>query len=76
MNSPTRKFLKFLSDREWHVYNKLPEGVGANTVRSCIDQGLVATKMVDRKRQGDLESYRTALRITRLGRTALQSTTA
>ncbi len=76
MNSPTKKFLKILSDGEWHVYNELPKGVGENTVRSCIDQAFVSTKMVDRKRQGDLEIYRTAFRITRHGRTALQSATA
>ena len=72
MRSPTRKFLEILSDGEWHVYDKLPKGVGVNTVRFCIDQGFVATKMVDRKRQDDLETYRTALRITRHGRTALR----
>lgn len=73
MNSPTRKFLEILSDGGWHVYDKLPNGVGVNTVRSCIEQGFVATKMVDRKPQGDLETYRTALRITRHGKTALRN---
>jgi hypothetical protein len=72
MRSPTRKFLKILSDGEWYVYNKLPKGVGTNTVRFCINQGFVATKMVNRKRQGNLETYRTALRITRRGKTALR----
>lgn len=71
-NNPTRKFLNILSDGSWHVYNKLPSGVSVDTVRFCIDQGFVATKMVDRKRQGNFETYRTALRITRHGRTALR----
>ena len=72
MRSPTRKFLKILSDRKWHVYDRLPKGIGVNTVRACIDQAFVATKMVDRKREDDFETYRTALRITRHGRLALQ----
>ena len=71
MNNPTRKFIEILSDGEWHVYDKLPRGIGVNTVQACIDQGFVATKMVDRKRKCNLESYRTALRITRRGRTTL-----
>ena len=72
MHNPTRKLLELLTDGEWHVYNKLPSGIGVNTVRACIDQGFVATKMVDRKRDGKLETYRTAIRITRRGRLALQ----
>lgn len=72
MRKSTRKFLEILSDGEWYVYDKLPSGVGVGTVRSCIAQGFVSAKMVDRRRQGDLETYRTALRITRRGKTVLQ----
>ena len=66
-----KKFLGILSDGNWHVYDKLPKGVGVNTVESCINRGFVTTKMVDRKRQGNIESYRTALRITRHSKTVL-----
>ena len=71
MSRGTQKLLQILSDGEWHTYDRLPKGVGVYTVRFCIDQGLVQTKMVDRKRAGDLEYFRTALRITRLGRKVL-----
>ena len=72
MNNPTKRLLKILSDGKWHVYNKLPLGVGHNTIRLSIEQGFVATKAVDRKRKDGLITYRTAIRITRYGRAALQ----
>ena len=72
MNHPTKRLLKILSDGKRHVYNKLPDGIGKETVKLCIEQGFVTTKMVDRKLKNGFISYRTALRITRYGRATLQ----
>ena len=73
MNLSAKKFLRGLLDGKWHVYEKMPKGVGICTVESCIDSGFVQTKKVDRSRSGELESYRIALRITRRGRAALKA---
>lgn len=71
MSGHSKRFLRILLDGEWHTFDKLPRGVGVSTVRRCIEQGFVRTKKVDRKRIGDLETYRTSLRITKLGRVSL-----
>ena len=72
MNRRVKKFLSNILDGEWHVFEKLPRDIGVITVESCIEQGFVITKMVDRKRKGNVESYRTALRITNKGKDALK----
>ncbi len=71
MNSPTRRLLEALCDKKWHVYDKLPKGIGLKTVQSCIDRGLVTTKRVGLVQSGDLETYHIAIRMTRLGKAAL-----
>lgn len=68
-NRPTKKLLKLLSDGQWHVFDQLPKKL---TVQLCIEQGFVATKKVDRECVDGVETYRIALRITRLGKNALQ----
>ncbi len=73
MNAPTKRFLRIVIDGKRHTFNKLPKGIGVGTVNFCIEQGLVRTKKVDRKRKGDVESYRIALAITKRGRAVLQS---
>lgn len=72
MQKRTEKMLKILSDQKWHVYNKLPKNIGAMTVVTCIQEGFIRTKMVDRKLKNGLHTHRTALHITRRGRLALQ----
>ena len=68
MNRRVKKFLRYLLKREWCVFEKLPKGIGVRTVEFCISRGFVKTKKVDRKRRGNLDSYRVALRITLLGK--------
>jgi hypothetical protein len=72
MNWRRKKFLRAISDGEWRVRNKLWNGIGVGTVDACINQGLVRTKRIDRKRKGVVESYRIALRITRQGKAELK----
>lgn len=72
MNSPARRLLEVPSDKKWHTYDKLPKGVGINTVQVCIDHGLVATKRVNQERRKGFETYRIAIRITRRGKVLLQ----
>ena len=56
-------------DGKW--YFDPPEGVGASTVNIAHMQGFVRTKQVVLKREGDLETYRVAFRITSKGRSAI-----
>lgn len=72
MNLGTKILLRCLLDGNWHVYEKLPKGVGVSTVESCMSSGFVKTKKLNRSRSGDLESYRIAICITRRGRAALK----
>jgi hypothetical protein len=67
------KFLDLISDGAWHTFDILPNGVGTKTVDACIERGLVRTKRVDRKRRGNIETYRIALRITRKGKMELKN---
>ena len=71
MSRGTQKLLQILLDGEWHTFDRLPRGVGVYTVRFCIDQGLVRTKRIVLRREGDLEYFLTALRVTPLGRKVL-----
>jgi hypothetical protein len=66
-----KKFLQSLLDNEWHL--TAPTGIGVNTVQMCIHHGFIKTKKVDRKREGGIESYRIAFRITRHGKDFLES---
>ena len=72
MNWHVKRLLQYLADGEWHVFEKLPKGIGVGTVEFCIERGFVRTKMVDRKRKGNIESYQTALRISHGGENILQ----
>ena len=72
MNRRMRTFLLNLVDGKYHVYDKLPYGIGPLTVQACIDSGFVATKKVGKRRDKDgVEIYKIALRITRDGKNAL-----
>ncbi len=72
MNRSDERLLTALSDDTWHI--ELPNGVGPSTVNRCIDAGFVKTKRVGIKREGGLETYRIALRITAEGKSALRQT--
>lgn len=71
-NKPTKKLLKLLSDGQWHVFDQLPKKISIVTAQLCIEQGFVATKKVDRECKDGVETYRVALRITRLGKNQLR----
>ncbi len=61
--------LDFLNDRAWHTDIKIPQ-VGVSTFDLSYEQGLIRIKRILVKERGGLQTYKQAVRISRLGKKA------